>query len=178
MGRTDSIRTANSLIFDDVGQDFKAEDRGSRIHVAPARRPRKVCVERVERDALIASGTEIVTVALRRADLSRKAIHTRTFSISSIRNVSCFLPNTSGAVMRPKRCVWPTAANAASADVGEVEIHPDPRYLLPDPVETMAPSDFGKEGFTVLPTSTPIRVANVAGCRHGHGHAARLADRQ
>lgn len=105
------------------------------------------------RDALTASGTEIVTVALRRADLSGKS--------DPFANILDFidparyllLPNTSGArdageAVRLARL----AVTAGMPDWVKLEIHPDPRYLLPDPIETLTAADtLVKEGFTVLP---------------------------
>ncbi len=98
------------------------------------------------RDALVASGTEIVTVALRRADLSGK--HDPFANI-----LDFLLPNTSGA--RDAEDAVRIARLAASAGLPtwvKLEIHPDPHYLLPDPVETLAAAEvLVKEGFTVLP---------------------------
>ena len=105
------------------------------------------------RDALIASGTELVTVALRRADISGK--HDPFANILDFIDPKRFLllPNTSGArnadeAVRLARL----AANAGLPKWIKLEIHPDPRYLLPDPVETLAAAEIlVKEGFTVLP---------------------------
>ena len=105
------------------------------------------------RDALTASGTEIVTVALRRADLSGK--HDPYANILEFIDPKRFLllPNTSGA--RTAEEAVRLARLAASAGLPtwiKLEIHPDPRYLLPDPVETLsAAATLVKEGFTVLP---------------------------
>ena len=105
------------------------------------------------RDALIASGTELVTVALRRADLSGK--HDPFANILDFIDPKRFLllPNTSGA--RNAEEAVRLARLAASAGLPtwiKLEIHPDPRYLLPDPVETFAAAEIlVKEGFTVLP---------------------------
>ena len=105
------------------------------------------------RDALVASGTEIVTVALRRADLSGK--HDPFANILDFIDPKKFLllPNTSGA--RDANDAVRLARLAASAGLPtwvKLEIHPDPRYLLPDPVETLTAAEIlVKEGFTVLP---------------------------
>src|SRR5213080_2808278 len=105
------------------------------------------------RDALIASGTELVTVALRRADISGK--HDPFANILDFIDPQRFLllPNTSGA--RNAEEAVRLARLAASAGLPKwikLEIHPDPRYLLPDPVETLAAAEIlVKEGFTVLP---------------------------
>src|SRR5262245_43913116 len=105
------------------------------------------------RDALIASGTELVTVALRRADLSGK--HDPFANILDFIDPKRFLllPNTSGArnaeeAVRLARL----AARAGLPTWIKLEIHPDPRYLLPDPVETLRAAEIlVKEGFKVLP---------------------------
>jgi thiazole synthase len=105
------------------------------------------------RDALVASGTELVTVALRRADLSGK--HDPFANILDFIDPKKFLllPNTSGA--RDADDAVRIARLAASAGLPtwvKLEIHPDPHYLLPDPVETLAAAAvLVKEGFTVLP---------------------------
>src|SRR5438128_1447277 len=105
------------------------------------------------RDALIASGTELVTVALRRADISGK--HDPFANILDFIDPKRFLllPNTSGS--RNAEEAVRLARLAASAGLPKwikLEIHPDPRYLLPDPVETLTAAEIlVKEGFTVLP---------------------------
>ena len=87
------------------------------------------------REALAASGTEIVTVALRRADLSGS--HDPFADILDYIDAQRYLllPNTSGA-MNAEEAVR-LARLAASAGLPKwvkLEIHPDPHYLLPDPI--------------------------------------------
>src|SRR5260221_14748550 len=105
------------------------------------------------RDALEASGAEIVTVALRRADLSgRKDPFANILEfIDSSRFL--LLPNTSGAMNAEEAVRLARLAAAAGLPKWiKLEIHPDPRYLLPDPVETLKAAEMlVKEGFTVLP---------------------------
>src|SRR5438093_9290976 len=105
------------------------------------------------RDALIASGTEIVTVALRRADLSGK--HDAFANILDFIDPKRFLllPNTSGARNAAEAVRLARLAVAAGLpNWVKLEIHPHARYLLPDPVETLAaPEILVKEGFVVLP---------------------------
>lgn len=105
------------------------------------------------RDALVASGTEIVTVALRRADLSGKRDPYANILDFIDPKQFLLLPNTSGA--RNAGEAVRLARLAASAGLPtwiKLEIHPDPRYLLPDPVETLSAAEIlVKEGFTVLP---------------------------
>jgi thiazole synthase len=105
------------------------------------------------RDALIASGTEIVTVALRRADLSGK--HDSFANILDFIDPKRFLllPNTSGARNAAEAVRLARLAVAAGLPNWiKLEIHPDARYLLPDPVETLGAAEIlVKEGFVVLP---------------------------
>ena len=105
------------------------------------------------RDALEASGTEIVTVALRRADLSGKKDPFANILEFIDPKRFLLLPNTSGArnaeeAVRLARL----ALTAGLPNWVKLEIHPDPRYLLPDGVETLAAAEIlVKEGFVVLP---------------------------
>jgi thiazole synthase len=105
------------------------------------------------RDALDASGTEMVTVALRRADLSGKKDPFANILEFIDPKRYLLLPNTSGA-MNAREAVR-LAHLAAAAGLPKwikLEIHPDPRYLLPDPVETLAAAEtLVGEGFVVLP---------------------------
>lgn len=105
------------------------------------------------RDALAASGTEIVTVALRRADLTGGKDPYADILDFIDPEKYLLLPNTSGA-MNAEEAVR-LARLAASAGLPKwvkLEIHPDPTYLLPDPIETLAAAEIlVKEGFTVLP---------------------------
>src|SRR5438105_9411082 len=104
------------------------------------------------REALVASGTEIVTVALRRADLSGKRDPFANILDFIDPKKFLLLPNTSGA--RTADEAVRLARLAASAGLPrwiKLEIHPDPRYLLPDPVETLAAAEIlVEEGFTVF----------------------------
>lgn len=105
------------------------------------------------RDTLDASGTEIVTVALRRADLSGQNDPFANILDFIDPEKYLLLPNTSGA-MNAEEAVR-LARLAVSAGLPKwvkLEIHPDPTYLLPDPIETLAAAEIlVKEGFTVLP---------------------------
>ena len=104
------------------------------------------------RDAIIASGTEIVTVALRRADLSGKGDPFANILDFIPKNV-LLLPNTSGAMNAEEAVRLARLAVAAGLpNWVKLEIHPDPRYLLPDPIETLKAAEIlVKEGFKVLP---------------------------
>jgi len=105
------------------------------------------------RDALEASEAEMVTVALRRADLSGK--NDPFANILEFINPERFLllPNTSGAMNADEAVRLARLAAAAGLPKWvKLEIHPDPYYLLPDPVETLAAAEqLVKEDFTVLP---------------------------
>lgn len=103
--------------------------------------------------ALEASGTEIVTVALRRVDLTGK--HDPFANILEFIDASKYLilPNTSGAMNAEEAVRLARLARAAGLPNWiKLEIHPDPRYLLPDPIETLKAAEvLVKEGFVVLP---------------------------
>ena len=105
------------------------------------------------RDALAASGAEIVTVALRRADLSGG--HDPYANILDYVDPEKYLllPNTSGAMNAEEAVRLARLAAAAGLPKWvKLEIHPDPTYLLPDPIETLKAAEIlVKEGFTVLP---------------------------
>ncbi len=105
------------------------------------------------RDALAASGTEIVTVALRRADLSGKQDPFANILEFIDPDKFLLLPNTSGAMNAEEAVRLARLAAAAGLPKWvKLEIHPDPRYLLPDPVETLKAAEIlVREGFTVLP---------------------------
>ncbi len=103
--------------------------------------------------ALEASGSEMVTVALRRADLSGKS--DRFADILDFIDPKKYLliPNTSGAMNAEEAVRLARLSAAAGLPTWvKLEIHPDPRYLLPDPIETLKAAEIlVKEGFTVLP---------------------------
>ncbi|SRR5579862_250807 len=105
------------------------------------------------RAALEASGAEIVTVALRRADLSGKGDAFANILEFIDREKYLLLPNTSGANTAEEAVRLARLAAAAGLPKWvKLEIHPDPRYLLPDPVETLRAAEIlVKEGFVVLP---------------------------
>jgi thiazole synthase len=105
------------------------------------------------RAALEASGTELVTVALRRADLTgRKDPFANILEFIDPKRF-LLLPNTSGAMNAEEAVRLARLAAAAGLPKWvKLEIHPDPRYLLPDPVETLRAAEIlVNEGFIVLP---------------------------
>jgi thiazole synthase len=105
------------------------------------------------RDSLAASGAEIVTVALRRADLTGG--HDPYANILDFIDPEKYLllPNTSGAMNAEEAVRLARLAAAAGLPKWvKLEIHPDPTWLLPDPIETLKAAEIlVKEGFTVLP---------------------------
>lgn len=101
-------------------------------------------------EAIRASGTQMVTVAMKRIDMDNKnddmLNHVKSEHIQ-------LLPNTSG-VRNAEEAVFAAslAREAFGTNFLKLEIHPDPRYLLPDPIETLkATEQLVKMGFVVLP---------------------------
>ncbi len=105
------------------------------------------------RDALGASGTEIVTVALRRADLTGAKDPSANILDFIDPKRYLILPNTSGAMNAEEAVrLCRLAVSIGLPNWVKLEIHPDPTYLLPDPIETLKAAEIlVKEGFTVLP---------------------------
>lgn len=101
-------------------------------------------------DAIAASGAEMVTVALRRIDLERP---TDTITGFIDRERCLILPNTSGATNADEAVRLARLARASGLPTWiKVEVIPDPRYLMPDPIETLRASEIlVRDGFTVLP---------------------------
>lgn len=101
-------------------------------------------------EALLASGSELVTVALKRVEL-KNSEHDILRHLSHAQ--FNLLPNTSGA-RNAKEAVYAAqlAREAVSTNWLKLEIHPDPKYLLPDPIETLkASEELAKLGFIILP---------------------------
>ena len=101
-------------------------------------------------EAIESSGTEIVTVALRRVDIENQ----NDDMLSAIdRDKYQLLPNTSGARDAAEAVRLSKLARAASGiNWVKLEVTPDPNYLLPDPVETLKAAEIlVKDGFVVLP---------------------------
>jgi thiazole synthase len=100
--------------------------------------------------AIEASGTEMVTVALRRVDIANENDN----MLAAIdRTKYLLLPNTSGARDSEEAVRLARLARAASGiNWVKLEVTPDPYYLLPDPIETLKAAEIlVKEGFIVLP---------------------------
>jgi thiazole synthase len=103
--------------------------------------------------AMEASETEIVTVALRRADLTgTKDPYANILEFIDPKRF-LLLPNTSGAMNAEEAVRLSRLAAAAGLPKWvKLEIHPDPQFLLPDPIETLKAAEIlVKEGFVVLP---------------------------
>lgn len=100
--------------------------------------------------ALVSSGSELVTVALKRVDLKDEQDDILSHLKYSHINL---LPNTSG-VRNAREAVFAAqlAREALETNWIKLEIHPDPKYLMPDPIETLkATEELAKLGFIVLP---------------------------
>ena len=100
--------------------------------------------------AIAASGTQMVTAAMKRIDLENAnddmLVHINQEQVQ-------LLPNTSG-VRNAEEAIFAAqlAREAFRTNFLKLEIHPDPRYLLPDPMETLkATEELVKMGFVVLP---------------------------
>ncbi len=104
------------------------------------------------REAVEASGSELVTVALRRVDLDRAPEQDPLLSKLD-RSRILIVPNTSGARTAEEAVRIARLARAAGGfDWIKLELTPNLHHLLPDPIETLKASEIlVKEGFTVLP---------------------------
>ncbi|RTY88069.1 thiazole synthase [Flavobacterium sp. RSP15] len=101
-------------------------------------------------EAILASGSELVTVALKRIDLETETDAILSHLKHPLINL---LPNTSGA-RNAKEAVFAAqlAREALETNWLKLEIHPDPKYLMPDAIETLKATEaLAKLGFIVLP---------------------------
>jgi thiazole synthase len=101
--------------------------------------------------ALDASGAEMVTVAIRRLDLGKPGQKTLLDYVDWSRYT--ILPNTAGCrTVEEALMTARLGREVTGSDLVKLEVVPDPKYLLPDPVGTLeAAKILIKEGFTVLP---------------------------
>lgn len=104
----------------------------------------------VMQKALIESGSELSTMALKRVEVNNPEDNILKPIVDAGINL---LPNTSGA-KNAREAIF--AAQLAREALGtnwlKLEIHPDPKYLMPDPIETLtAAEELVKQGFIVLP---------------------------
>lgn len=101
-------------------------------------------------EAIVASASQLVTVALKRIDQTSS-----DDSLISALDLAAIhlLPNTSGARTAEEAVLAAQLAREAlETNWVKLEIHPDPRYLLPDPIETLrATESLAKLGFVVMP---------------------------
>ena len=131
-----------------MNNSFKIADRNftSRLFMGTGKFG---CVKDME-NAIIESETELVTVALKRIDQETNTdeilVHIKQPHIQ-------LLPNTSGARTANEAILAAELAREAmETNWLKLEIHPDPRYLMPDPIETLiACEQLAKKGFIVLP---------------------------
>ena len=115
--------------------------------------------------ALQESQSEMLTVALKRIGKNQK----EDSILSALKDFKGqILPNTSGA-RTAKEAVF--AAQMAREALGtnwvKLEIHPDQKYLLPDPIETLnAAAELAKDGFVVLPyiQADPVLCKRLEDC--------------
>lgn len=121
------------------------------------------------RAACRASGSELVTVALKRAALREKDPFADILDYLETDRY-LILPNTSGAMNAEEAVRIARLAEAAGLPKWvKLEIHPDPNYLLPDPIETLKAAEMlAADGFTVLPyiNADPVLALRLqdAGC--------------
>ncbi|WP_369048887.1 thiazole synthase [Tenacibaculum sp. UWU-22] len=102
------------------------------------------------KEALLASKSELITVALKRVDTQNEDDDILSHLNHPRINL---LPNTSG-VRTAKEAVFAAELSREALETNwvKLEIHPDPKYLLPDPIETLkAAEKLVKKGFVVMP---------------------------
>lgn len=101
--------------------------------------------------AILASQSQMITVAMKRINMLNEATDDMLTHIN--RDNVQFLPNTSGA-RDAKEAVLAAKMSREIFNTPfiKLEIHPDPKYLLPDPIETLAATEqLAADGFVVLP---------------------------
>lgn len=111
----------------------------------------KFASNRLMLESILASESEMITVAMKRIDLQNSESDDMLNHIN--RDHVQFLPNTSG-VRNAKEAIFAAqlAKECFGTDFIKLEIHPDPKYLLPDPIETLAATEaLAGQGFKVLP---------------------------
>lgn len=102
-------------------------------------------------ESIKASGSQMITVAMKRVNMMNEATDEMLTHIN--RDHVQLLPNTSG-VRTAKEAVLAAKMSREIFHTNfiKLEIHPDPKYLMPDPIETLrATEELAKDGFTVLP---------------------------
>ena len=120
---------------------------GSRLFVGTG----KFASNQIMLEAILASGSEMITVAMKRVDLDNEEDDDMLRHIN--REHVQLLPNTSGVRDAAEAVVAARLARECfGTDFIKLEIHPDPKYLMPDPIETLKATErLAAEGFKVLP---------------------------
>ncbi|WP_110458956.1 thiazole synthase [Shewanella algidipiscicola] len=110
----------------------------------------KFCSSKIMLAAIEAGGSQLVTLAMKRLDLTAKRDDILTPLLASGVKL---LPNTAGARNAHEAVmVAQLARDVLGTSWIKLEIHPDPKYLLPDPIETLkAAQQLCDKGFVVLP---------------------------
>lgn len=119
----------------------------SRLFVGTGKFPSSTIMQ----EAIIASGSEMITVAMKRVNMMNEATDDMLTHIN--REKVQLLPNTSG-VRNAEEAVLAARMSREifKTPFIKLEIHPDPRYLMPDPIETLKATEIlAAEGFIVLP---------------------------
>ena len=101
-------------------------------------------------EAVKASGSQMITVAMKRVNMMNEATDEMMTHIN--REHVQLLPNTSGVRTADEAILAAQMSREIfQTNFIKLEIHPDPRYLMPDPIETQkATSELAKEAFVVL----------------------------
>lgn len=102
-------------------------------------------------ESIKASESQMITVAMKRVNMMNEATDEMLTHIN--REHVQLLPNTSG-VRNAKEAVLAAQMSREIFQTNfiKLEIHPDPKYLMPDPIETLrATEELAKDGFVVLP---------------------------
>jgi thiazole synthase len=152
------VESNDSLVI--AGKPF-----GSRLFIGTG----KFSSGEAMREACRKSGTEMVTVALKRAALRERDPFADILEFLEPERYQ-LLPNTAGAMNAEEAVRIARLAEAAGLPKWiKLEIHPDPNYLLPDPIETLRAAEIlVNEGFTVLPyiNADPVLAQRLqdAGC--------------
>ncbi len=102
-------------------------------------------------ESILASGSEMITVAMKRINMLNEATDEMLTHIN--RDHVQLLPNTSGVRNADEAVLAAQMSREIfKTDFIKLEIHPDPRYLMPDPIETLKATErLASEGFIVLP---------------------------
>ncbi len=149
-----NVQQKNDDILTIAGRDFN-----SRLFIGTGKFPSPETM----RDAIEESGTEMVTVSLRRVDMQAEHYDILDY----IDDEKCLiLPNTSGAKDADEAIRLARLGRASGlSDWVKLEVTPDVRFLLPDPAETLKAAEvLVKEGFTVLPyiNADPVLAKRLA----------------